>query len=76
MEVPTKCNVCDSNLQLGGPIWSEPIHNIQFVTRLLNSIEHSMVPDSKREAKGISPREVNLKTAERIKGVLGGIIDE
>jgi len=42
----------------------------------MKSIEHSMVPDAKRADLGVSPREVNLKTAERIKGVLGGIIDE
>lgn len=61
VEVPEKCLTCESNLVLGGPIWNDKIHSVEFAERLLNSV-------SKAECK--------LKTAPRIKGVLGGVIDE
>ena len=30
-DVPSKCGTCSSHLKIGGPIWSEKIHNIDFV---------------------------------------------
>ena len=61
VEVPSSCTVCDSKLTIGGPIWNQPIHNVDFVRRLLVSAEKS---------------DCSLKTVGRIKGILGGIIDE
>jgi len=59
--VPSVCGTCDSKLTMGGPIWNQPIHNVDFARRLLASAEKE---------------DCSLKTVGRIKGVLGGIIDE
>lgn len=32
--IPEKCRTCGGSLRLGGPIWSEPIHQKDFVDRL------------------------------------------
>ena len=32
--IPEKCRTCGGALRLGGPIWSEPIHQKDFVNRL------------------------------------------
>lgn len=48
-------------MQLGGPIWNDKIHNVDFAKRLLERV---------------SAKENTLKTDTRIKGILGGIIDE
>ena len=60
-EVPSNCTTCGSQLMLGGPIWNRSIHNIEFVKRLLENVKKD---------------DCKLKTAPRISGVLGGIIDE
>ena len=62
-EVPCKCGVCGSDLMIGGPIWNDKIHNINFVKALYDQTE------SEECAKMFG-------TTNRIKGVLGGIIDE
>lgn len=31
----TTCQVCDGALVMGGPIWNKPMHNQDFVKRLL-----------------------------------------
>jgi tRNA (guanine26-N2/guanine27-N2)-dimethyltransferase len=49
-------------LTIGGPIWNLPIHNVEFVKRLMTVT---------REQK-----EVKTKTAKRITAILTGIIDE
>jgi tRNA (guanine26-N2/guanine27-N2)-dimethyltransferase len=30
-EVPSKCGTCGSHLMIGGPIWHDKIHNMDFV---------------------------------------------
>ena len=62
-EVPCKCGVCGSDLVIGGPIWNDKIHNIDFVKSLYKQTE------SEECAKMFG-------TSNRMKGVLGGIIDE
>lgn len=59
--VPSVCGNCNSKLTIGGPIWNKPIHDVTFARRLLERAEK---PDC------------SLKTVGRIKGLLGGIIDE
>ena len=59
--VPTVCGTCDSRLTIGGPIWNQPIHKVNFAKRLLARAEKE---------------DCSLKTVGRIKGILGGIIDE
>ena len=49
-------------MTLGGPIWNRPLHDTDFVTRLLHKLEEN--------------NDCSLRTADRIKGVLGGILDE
>ena len=58
-EVPSKCGVCGGQLVIGGPIWNDKLHNLDFVKKLYEKVDRS-----------------NLGTRSRIKGVLGGIIDE
>jgi tRNA (guanine26-N2/guanine27-N2)-dimethyltransferase len=60
-QVPERCTTCGGSLRLGGPIWSEKIHQSDFVNRLYHK--------SKEESCA-------LKTKGRISGTLGGIIDE
>ena len=38
-KVPSACGSCGSNLTIGGPIWNQPIHNTDFVRRLLANAE-------------------------------------
>ena len=52
-------------MQIGGPIWHEKIHNIDFVNRLLARI--STLKESKSE---------EYRTKGRLEGLLGGIVDE
>jgi tRNA (guanine26-N2/guanine27-N2)-dimethyltransferase len=61
-EVPQKCGTCGSPLMIGGPIWNDKIHDIDFVKKMHETA-------STDEAK-------KFGTIGRIKGILGGIIDE
>lgn len=60
--VPERCGSCGGQLTIGGPIWHDKIHNMDFVKQM------------HEKAKGDIGKQ--YKTQERIKGVLGGIIDE
>ena len=51
---------------MGGPIWNDPIHNIDFVTRLLES--------TRLNAEGNNGHKV--KTTDRIQAILSAVIDE
>jgi tRNA G26 N,N-dimethylase Trm1 len=55
---------------MGGPIWNQRIHNIDFVKRLLEVARTNA--DKNYQGK----KEVNLKTTERIQAILSAIIDE
>ena len=46
---------------LGGPIWNQQIHDLKFAQRLLDKVKQD---------------DCTLGTKPRIKGVLGGILDE
>ncbi len=61
-EVPACCGTCNGPLQIGGPIWHDKIHNIEFVKKM--------------HAACKTEYGKKFVTIERIKGVLGGIIDE
>ena len=47
------CDQCGGKFHLGGPIWKEPIHNAEFVKKLLESV---------KEQSGL------FRTSERIIG--------
>jgi tRNA G26 N,N-dimethylase Trm1 len=64
-QAPSNCGVCGSNMQIGGPIWSDKIHNIDFVNRLLAKIK------ALKESK-----TTEYRTKGRLEGLLGGIVDE
>ncbi|XP_028390956.1 tRNA (guanine(26)-N(2))-dimethyltransferase-like [Dendronephthya gigantea] len=55
------CPECGRKFHLGGPIWSEPIHNLDFVNKVLNKVKKS---------------HENYKTSERIIGMLTLISEE
>ncbi|CAK1542375.1 unnamed protein product [Leptosia nina] len=55
------CVHCNHRHHLGGPIWSAPIHNIEFVNRLLNHVEEN---------------SHKFGTAKRIIGVLSMVQEE
>ncbi|XP_037583495.1 tRNA (guanine(26)-N(2))-dimethyltransferase isoform X2 [Cebus imitator] len=59
--VTPECEHCGQQHQLGGPIWAEPIHDLDFVGRVL-------------EAVSTNPGRFN--TSERIRGVLSVITEE
>lgn len=64
--IPHQCSVCDGPLIMGGPIWNEPIYNIDFVKRLLAS--------TRLNAEGQNGHKV--KTTDRIQAILSAVIDE
>lgn len=35
---PSMCRVCDGPLIMGGPIWNKPLHKIEFVKSLIESL--------------------------------------
>nr|XP_003468399.1 tRNA (guanine(26)-N(2))-dimethyltransferase [Cavia porcellus]XP_013006376.1 tRNA (guanine(26)-N(2))-dimethyltransferase [Cavia porcellus] len=59
--VAPECGHCGQRHQLGGPIWAEPIHDLDFVGRVLAAIS-------------ASPRRFH--TADRIRGVLSVVTEE
>lgn len=59
--VPASCNACEGDFTIGGPIWQVPMHDIDFVERLLEAV---------------NSKELELGTRKRIQGLLKGIIDE
>lgn len=61
--MPSVCGSCDGKMMIGGPIWNGKIHDIDFVRAMHETCE-------KEETK------TKFGTVERIKGILGGIIDE
>jgi tRNA (guanine26-N2/guanine27-N2)-dimethyltransferase len=60
--VPEQCGNCGDRLAIGGPIWHEPIHNLDFVKAMYET------------CKGEEGKKFG--TIGRIKGILGSIIDE
>ena len=36
------CDQCGGKFHLGGPIWKEPIHNVEFVDKLLKSVKEKL----------------------------------
>lgn len=60
--VPNQCGNCGDRLTIGGPIWHEPIHNLDFVKRMYDFV-------SSKDGK-------KFGTHDRIKGILGAILDE
>lgn len=58
----TKCEFCHSRISFGGPFYSQPIHDLEFVQSLLNSLDN--------------PELGELKTSKRIRGILSVISEE
>lgn len=58
----TKCEFCHSRLNFGGPLYSQPIHDLEFVQSLLSSLDN--------------PEYGELKTEKRIRGILSVISEE
>ncbi|KAI5758609.1 unnamed protein product [Gulo gulo] len=59
--VAPECEQCGQRHQLGGPLWAEPIHDLDFVGRVLEAV---------------STNPGRFHTAERIRGVLSVITEE
>ncbi|XP_041032837.1 tRNA (guanine(26)-N(2))-dimethyltransferase isoform X2 [Carcharodon carcharias] len=59
--VGAECEHCCQRHLLGGPIWAEPIHDQDFVKRVLESVEHN-------------PQR--FKTSDRILGMLSMVKEE
>jgi len=58
----SSCQFCRSRQNLGGPIWSAPIHDPEFVASLLDSLDDDSLG--------------SLKTEKRIRGILSVIHEE
>ncbi|KAJ8383746.1 hypothetical protein AAFF_G00215880 [Aldrovandia affinis] len=56
-----ECEHCGHRHQLGGPIWAEPLHNTQFVQKVLSAV---------------SGNPSRFGTARRIEGMLSMITEE
>ncbi|XP_013367631.1 PREDICTED: tRNA (guanine(26)-N(2))-dimethyltransferase [Chinchilla lanigera] len=59
--VAPECEHCGQRHQLGGPIWAEPIHDLDFVGRVLEAV---------------SANPCRFHTSERIQGVLSVVTEE
>ncbi|XP_049733025.1 tRNA (guanine(26)-N(2))-dimethyltransferase isoform X1 [Elephas maximus indicus] len=59
--VAPECEHCGQRHQLGGPMWAEPIHDLDFVGRVLEAV---------------SANPGRFHTSERIRGVLSVITEE
>ncbi|XP_008577530.1 PREDICTED: tRNA (guanine(26)-N(2))-dimethyltransferase [Galeopterus variegatus] len=59
--VTPECEHCRQRHQLGGPMWAEPIHDLDFVSRVLEAV---------------SANPSRFHTSERIRGVLSVITEE
>ncbi|XP_023575859.1 tRNA (guanine(26)-N(2))-dimethyltransferase isoform X2 [Octodon degus] len=59
--VAPECGHCGHRHQLGGPIWAEPIHDLDFVRRVLEAV---------------STNTCRFHTSERIQGVLSVVTEE
>ncbi|CAL8072921.1 unnamed protein product [Orchesella dallaii] len=59
--VSRKCEICDAVHHVAGPIWSGPIHNKDFVSKMIHEV---------------NDRYSYLGTYERIKGMLGLVQEE
>ncbi|KAM6218757.1 tRNA (guanine(26)-N(2))-dimethyltransferase [Rhynchocyon petersi] len=59
--VAPECQHCGQRHQLGGPMWAEPLHDLDFVGRVLEAV---------------SANPGRFHTSERIRGVLSVITEE
>lgn len=59
--VAPECEHCGQRHQLGGPMWAEPLHDLDFVGQVLEAV---------------SANPGRFHTAERIRGVLSVITEE
>ncbi|XP_075404009.1 tRNA (guanine(26)-N(2))-dimethyltransferase isoform X1 [Tenrec ecaudatus] len=59
--VTPECEHCGQKHQLGGPIWAEPLHDLDFVSRVLQAV---------------TANPGRFHTSERIRGVLSVITEE
>ncbi|XP_008156142.2 tRNA (guanine(26)-N(2))-dimethyltransferase [Eptesicus fuscus] len=59
--VAPECEHCGQRHQLGGPLWVEPIHDLDFVGRVLEAV---------------STNPGRFHTSERIRGVLSVVTEE
>ncbi|XP_063787234.1 tRNA (guanine(26)-N(2))-dimethyltransferase isoform X2 [Pseudophryne corroboree] len=59
--VGTSCEFCQQRHQVGGPIWAEPLHDTDFVQRILSASERN-------------PKR--FKTTDRIDGMLSMVTEE
>ncbi|CAJ1052918.1 tRNA (guanine(26)-N(2))-dimethyltransferase [Xyrichtys novacula] len=59
--VGPECEHCGQRHQLGGPMWAEPIHDLEFVQRVLSAV---------------SANPSRFGTSKRIQGVLSMVTEE
>uniref|UniRef100_A0A914X2W1 tRNA (guanine(26)-N(2))-dimethyltransferase n=2 Tax=Plectus sambesii TaxID=2011161 RepID=A0A914X2W1_9BILA len=61
--VNNKCEFCDHSLHVAGPIYTAPLHNLDFVHRLLKRVKDTPVPE-------------RFGTHSRLEGVLTVVSEE
>eukprot|EP00347_Sterkiella_histriomuscorum_P008091 403346405 len=71
LTVPNRCTVCEGPIAMGGPIWNQKIHDVNFAQRLLEVSRKNSDKKMPEEQK-----EVKLGTSKRIEAILSAIIDE
>jgi len=60
--VGDKCSYCDHRVHIGGPIWADAIHNLEFVNKVKQLVEEPETPE--------------LRTKDRIIGMLTLVEEE
>lgn len=68
--VDRRCDECGSAYKIVGPMWLDPIHDINFVKRCINTLTSNK--SKKSQTKESSPTEVQLDAVEKIMPLANG----
>ena len=64
-EVPSKCGTCGSQLIIGGPIWNDRIHNIDFVKAMYEQAAKEEDEEEEKEEEEEEEEERQRKKQKR-----------
>lgn len=77
---PPVCPETGTGFRLGGPIWSAPMHDMEWVMEALNRAEEQQEQEGGDESKegeeGVTPALAPLPTTERMIGLLTAVSEE
>mmetsp|Transcript_17855 Transcript_17855/g.21815 ORF Transcript_17855/g.21815 Transcript_17855/m.21815 type:complete len:475 (-) Transcript_17855:25-1449(-) len=70
VQVPQVCGETGESMRIAGPIWTKPIHNLEFVKSLLSMFDKNYQPD------GGNFDACKLGAAKIVKGILVAVSEE